>query len=141
MDEIRTFDKANYEWFLPQGRKLSYTVSFTVCGKCNISSKLLPLIPASITIGICCDGKEIVLAEKEESGYKLPKSGSLRDPNLTRAIVERGISLPARYQMKQLEDGVWIGTLCDPPQAAGVTKKPIPKRPRKSGLAAMMPVE
>ena len=141
MDQIRAFDTTDYEWFLPQARKVPYTVSFTVCGKCYISSKLLPLIPPSITIGIRCDGKEIALKEESKVGYKLPKNGSLKAPNLTRAIVERGIPLPARYRMEQLDEGVWIGMLCDPPQTAGVTKTPMPRRPRKSGLAAMMPEE
>ena len=139
MRETRGFDRPKYEWFLPQGPKLPYAVSFTICGKCNISPKLMPLLPTYITIGVSSNGGEIVLAEGDDSGYKPPKSGYLKDPNLIRAIVERGIELPARYRMEQMEEGVWLGTLLNPPQKTELPIKPMPKRPRKSGLSAMMP--
>ncbi len=81
------------------------------------------------------DGKLLALyPTAEDSQYRFPKSGRIKDESFTRHLVSLGISLPARYHMAWNENaGAWVGCLEEiaTPKAAALERSLSGSRRRK----------
>ena len=116
-------DFARFQWFTPQTTApLALTIPNTIC--MNLNPKLTSQMPSHIEIGVSEDGREICLRAKADNGYKVPKSGSIKDKRLIQALTSTGVHLPARYSIRQDGD-CWIGTMDEPaPPSVSLVKPP-----------------
>ena len=106
-------------------------ISVSETGGFTFNSPAREALPLHIKIGILPDGKRVCVVEDPTSGYTLPKSGTVKRPELVGHIVSAGIVLPARYSMRR-EDNCWVAELQAP-----TTKKRLPaKNPRKISKSA-----
>jgi len=118
----------DFKWYSPK-EKSKFAISIPNGTSLNINPPLCAQITSHISIGLCeKDHTLIGLQLVEEDGYKVPKSGTIRDKYLIEQIVMSGVRLPARYTIEKDGD-LWIGVLEE--QQAPVIKQ-LPK-PKKSG--------
>ncbi len=109
----------------------------TICSKqqMNINSKLQERLPPCFEVGVSADGRMVCFREKE-GGYKLLKSGYVKDKALVQYILDQGVHLPARYTVTE-HDGIWVGTLDEQKQPALNMTKP-PRRPKVRNLEGVL---
>lgn len=128
-------DFGEFTWFVPKPKnKLAITIpNLSVM---NLNPKLMEEMPPYIAIGVNQIGDQLCLREQPDSGYKLPKGGSVKDKDLIKFISSSGIRLPARYTVLK-EDGCWLAKLDEylPPK---VNMANPPKRPRKRNLKGLL---
>jgi hypothetical protein len=136
--EEESMDFSRFKWFLPAPREAKFAISIPNEKCFNLNQKLYAEISKRIAVGVSTDGKTLCIKE-DEQGYKVPKSGSIKDGVLVGDIKNRGIRLPARYFVEKKSD-CWIATLGPYASPSSVPKK-FPKKPRKKGLKDMLPPE
>ncbi len=130
------YSENEFDWFLPTPPKPVFSITISDEKSFNLNGKLSEKIPRYIKIGISSDGTKLGLLE-ETKGFRVPKNGVIKAWKLIDEIKTRGIFLPARYLVENI-DGFWIATLV-PPTPAPTTPKKTPNKPRKNGLKAMLP--
>lgn len=86
------------------------------------------------------DGTKIILDPQVNEPFKIFNNGSIEAVDFTRELARKGITLPARYEVKLDEDDQkWLGILIKPKKtskAASITKNI--KKPRTTGLVDMI---
>lgn len=87
--EVIILNKVNlsdFELVLPpQNREDAFNVNICPSGYVNINGKLMQNIKSSkMALWVNQNGKQILLAEQEESSFRLPKSGSIKAIDFTR---------------------------------------------------------
>ena len=127
-----------FEWFLPSPKKAELAITIPNDRCINFNPRLKSQLPEQITIGVSPDGKILRVKESAGEGYHIPKSGSIKASVLIDNIKARGIRLPARYLVEKA-NGCWIATVVLP-IASPTAPERTPKKPRSSGLSAMLPV-
>lgn len=122
----------------PQNREDAFTVNICPSGYVNLNGKLMQNIKSSkMALRVNQNGKQILLAEQEESSFRLPKSGSIKAIDFTRDLAKRGIRLPARYSVAWNEELKMWHCLYSTSFNSNKNEKRI-KSPRKTGLQDMM---
>ena len=120
-----------FRWFIPKP-KSPLAITIPNPDRLNLNPKLLSQMPSHIEIGISADGQEICIREQLNGGYWVPKSGTIKDKSLIRALTSMGVRLPARYTVQQ-EGGCWLAIMDEPITRKVIMKKP-PSKPRNSDL-------
>lgn len=122
---MTTIDFADFTWFSPKpkGSQMAITVPNLTC--LNFNAKAMIKMPVQIQIGISEDAKTIGICEKPGTGYKIPKSGTVKDKDLVDFLVSHGVRLPAKYELQPAANG-WIANLMEsrPPKVTGNSRKP-----------------
>ena len=125
---------AEFTWFSPKP-KITLSITIPNQNSLNLNPKLMDQMPQYIEIGASNDGSMLCIREKSDAGYKLPKSGSVKDKDLIRFLVAAGVRLSARYTVTK-EAGYWLAALDDPSSPKVEMKKPPrKKRTNLEGLA------
>ena len=128
---MSTINFKEFIWFDLSPKPPEMMISVSETGGFTFNSPAREALPSHIKIGILPDGKRVCVVEDPTSGYTLPKSGTVKRPELVGHIVSAGIVLPARYSMRR-EDNCWVAELQAP-----TTKKRLPaKNPRKISKSA-----
>lgn len=130
------YSESEFDWFLPTPPKQVFSITIPDEKNINLNAKLCEIIPEYIKIGINLDGTKLGLLE-EKKGFHVPRNGRIKAENLIDKIKERGIRLPARYLVDNI-NGFWIATLVPPTPVSAIPKN-TPSKPRKNGLKAMLP--
>ena len=96
----------------------TYAVNVSASGHIALNQKfydkLITEIPSlALEFRIHSDRTLLTIRSSEQPNYKFPKGGRIKDPAFTRALVEQGIPLPARY--------AWVGLLVESAPAPGKT--------------------
>lgn len=126
-------DFTQFTWFVPKP-KVSLAITIPNPNSMNLNPHLMAQIPRSITFGISADGAQICICETEGAGYKIAKSGAVKDKDLIRHILNAGARYPARYSVYKEED-CWLGILDEqPPLKVDTSKKP--RKQREDSLQA-----
>ncbi|MCA1292267.1 hypothetical protein LBW89_04435 [Paenibacillus sp. alder61] len=128
--------ESEFDWFLPTPPKKILSITIPDEKNFNLNAKLCESIPKFIKIGVNSDGTMLGLLE-DIKGFGVPKNGRIKAESLIERITERGIRLPARYLVENM-DGIWIAKLVPPTPIPAIPKK-TPKKPRLNGLKAMLP--
>lgn len=126
--------RADFEWFTPQPKKAELAITIPNNHCFNLNPSLRAKIPQKIEIGVG-HGGTILWLQPHDTGYKIAKSGTLKDSLLIGSIKRSGVRLPARYVVEEF-DGGWVANLVPPAKPPLPTK--IPKRPKKKGLNAIL---
>lgn len=128
-------DFNDFTWFIPKPKSRS-AITIPNLNIMNLNAKLMENMPSYVTIGVDKTGKCLCLREQAPSGYKLPRSGSVKDKELIANIVALGVRLPARYAVWQ-ENGYWLAIL-DAHFSPKVNMSNPPKNPRKRDLKGLL---
>ena len=101
--------KDNFETVFSSSRR-AMSISISSGGRLSVSDMLLESLSSrKVRLLISCDRKTIIIDEKGEPTFVLPKNGSLKNLELTRKISSAGIALPARYTVEWSgEHSVWV---------------------------------
>lgn len=130
------YSESEFSWHLPTPPKPVLSITIQDEKSFNLNGRLSEIIPKNIKIGVNLDGTELgMLAEIK--GFRVPKNGRIKAEKLIYDITSRGISLPARYLVENI-DGFWIARLVTSTPSPTTSKK-TPKKPRINGLKAMLP--
>jgi len=83
---VTSIDFLEFEWFLPTPAKpeLAITIPNDQCF--NLNQNLYGQMPNRITVGVSLNGKTICLREAAETGFKIPKSGTIKGMPLISSI-------------------------------------------------------
>lgn len=135
-DKNEQIDVSHFEWFLPSPPRPVLALTVYSGGEICFNGKLCEYVPKQLRIGVNRDGKILGLAGCSEKGYRVPKNGRIKDPNLVKVIEKRGIVLPAKYIVENKND-IWIATIITPTPLTTVGKTP--KKPRQNSLKSMLP--
>lgn len=130
-------DFNKFRWFSPRQKNgLSITIPNAL--SINLNPRLAETVQVQIEIGI--DGPHTLCLRPSETGYKVPKSGSIHTCDVIATLITLGLSLPAKYAVTR-EDSCWLATL--EPQAVPIASNPakIPHKPRVKGLDRLMDKE
>lgn len=94
-------------------------VNISAGGQVSLNKRLTEEIrkkAGTLKLGFACrkkDRKVLLLIPTQTPNYTFPASGSRKDLQFTRSLVECGISLPARYAVSwNSEASAWVGVLC-----------------------------
>ncbi len=130
-----TFDFSQFTvWFSGESQS---PYAITICNKeqMNINAKLLERLPQNYEVGVSADGHMLCLREKD-GGYRLLKSGWVKDKTLVQYILAQGVHLPARYTVTE-QHGIWVGKLEEQKQPVLNMTKP-PRRPKGKTLEGVL---
>jgi hypothetical protein len=131
-----TISLDQFEWFFPVPPKPVFTITVTNERNICLSRQLCESVPSKLRIGIDKDGIRLGLVGDDAGGYRVPKSGVIKDARVVQVLQTRGIPTPARYLAEKVND-YWIATLI-PSSAVPTQIKKTPRNPRKHGLGAMI---
>lgn len=126
---------AEFTWFSPTP-KTTLSISIPNENSFNLNPKLMEQMPSYIEIGVSSDGRVLGIREKPDTGYKLPKSGSVKAKELICFLVSAGVRLPAKYIVTN-EGDCWKAVLVKPSSpipTVNTKKPPRKKRMNLSGL-------
>lgn len=126
----------------PVSKNQSYLFTVNRAGEIVFNTKLIEkLAGKKAALLLSADGLEIVLDEHREPAFFFPKSGGKKAAEFARTISERGVVLPAKYEVIYLEeDKVWYarcisqGRVPDPMEL--LKAAPVKKRSRGRPAAA-----
>lgn len=130
------YSESEFDWFLPIPPKPVFSITIPDEKSINLNARLCECIPKCIKIGINLDGTKLGLLE-ETKGFRVPQNGRIRAERLIDEIIVRGIRLPARYLVDNI-DGFWMATLVPTTPVPTIPKK-TPNKPRQNGLKTMLP--
>ena len=105
----------------------TYAVNVSASGHIALNQKfydkLITGIPSlALEFRNHSDRTLLTIRSSEQPNYKFPKGGRIKDPAFTRALVEQGIPLPARYEVAWNQDAnAWVGILVESAPAPGKT--------------------
>lgn len=139
---MSTFDLSTFREILPQPKKPTPFLVVTNARKIRVSQGVYDKTGPMLRLFIGVRGESVViLPATDGAAYKLGKSLHATAPTFCEAVAKEGIAIPARYEMRYIEDqNAWLGTLVpDMKPAENAGKKTVPKKPRKTGLSAMTP--
>ncbi len=122
-----------FRWFVPKPQN-PLVITIPNLERISFNSKLLEKLPSYITIGISSDGHQLAICEKED-GYKLLKSGSIKNKELVKEIATLGVRLPAKYAVT-IKDNGWLATL-ETQGTPPVSTKSITRTPQKKNLSGL----
>lgn len=99
--------KEEFEKFkivLPEPNRFSQlALTISSKGYVNLNGKLMERLGQIQTIGLYAtdDGRELLLDPQlpQKKSFRLPKSGSFKAVRFIRLLAEKGIALPARYEV------------------------------------------
>lgn len=128
-------DFSEFTWFKAKPKN-QFAITIPNQTILNINPKLLEVLPAFIEIGVRKAGTELCLREQPHSGYRILRSGAIKDKELLKYIVDSGVRLPARYTVLQ-EDDYWLAILDEwfPPKINAANP---PKKPRTRNLKELL---
>ena len=101
-------NKQDFTWFIPKLQS-GYAITVPNKDRMNFNAKLLPQLPLKIKIGVSTDGRTLAL-QADEQGYKIPKNGSLRCPEVIEYLFSKGVEPGVRYSVTE-EENELTGTL------------------------------
>lgn len=128
--------ESEFSWYLPTPPKPVLSITIPDEKSINLNGRLREIVPNRLKIGVNMDGTKLGLLE-EQKGFHIPKNGMIKAQDVIHDITLRGISLPARYIVENIDD-LWVATLV-PTIPAPTTPKKTPNKPRLNGLKAMLP--
>ncbi len=123
-----------FTWFSPKP-KITLAVTIPNQDVLNLNSKLMEQMPKYVVIGAKDAGRILCIREQANTGYRLPKSGTVKGRDLIESLVSMGVRIPARYTAIK-EDDCWIATL-DKPMLPKVNMKKPPRKPKKDDLQSL----
>lgn len=124
------YNEHDFTWIKPKLRsKLAVTIPNET--NFNINAMLAAELPEKIGIGYIAEEKVLAM-RKDDTGHLVPKSGTLKLPDLIQILTSHGMLFPARFTVTY-EDGMWIGML-DPQSKKPVNPKKPPLRKKKPDL-------
>ncbi len=126
----------NFEWFVPKPKN-ELAITIPNMHTLNFNQKLLPQLPASVTIGVGENGRVLCIREME-NGYRVCKNGSIKADakNLIDRMISLGVRLPARYSVTK-EDCCWIARLESEPTAPVLNLKNTPRRSTHKDISGL----
>lgn len=127
------YNEHDFTWIKPKNKKM---MAITIPNETNfnINAALAAKLPERIGIGYIAETKVLAL-RKDDTGFVLPKSGTLKLADLIQNLTSHGMHFPARFTVTQ-ENGLWIGTLDPQPKQVIDPRKP-PRRKKKPDLASL----
>lgn len=123
-----------FSWFTPKA-KTQMAITIPNQKNINLNSKLMAQMPAHIIIGVKDSGATLAVRETDTSGWRLPKSGSLKKEDFIRWLIDKGLKIPARFSVTR-EDNGWLAVMDDPKPLKVDIKKP-PRRRNTSALQSL----
>ncbi|TCL45137.1 hypothetical protein [Harryflintia acetispora] len=96
----------------PRAPGIGPCININSSGHISLNAKLMACLHTrELRVLVSRDKETILLDEQGEATFRFPKDGSVKAVDFTRGLVERGISLPARYQVVWSEKNqLWVGT-------------------------------
>ena len=125
-----------FTWFFPRPKGAEMSISIPNQKNVNFNPKAMEKMPPFVVLGASSDGKRIGIREQTEKGYKLPKSGSIKDEAFISFLQSSGVKLPAKYELCETEGG-WIGNLVTT-AVPKVSEKRTKPRISKSGADSLI---
>ena len=122
-------DFGAFKWYTPR-RASQLAITIPNPNHLNLNPKLRTQMPTHIQIGTKDNGQCICIRECPDTGYKVPKGGSIEDKSILQDIISSGVRLPARYSVEK-EDDCWLAIL-DEDVLPKVSEKKAPRKPRKN---------
>ena len=109
----------------PENRSTALCVNILADGKFNMNGKLAEKLGGkTLEILFTDSGRNFLIAEKGEMEMPItfPKSGSRKLPVLADMLKRQKISLPAKYEVWQRDDGYWQGDFLENPTVSPSAK-------------------
>ena len=114
---------------IPQPQSVAFPYALNISSSGHIAlnqkfyDKLIMDVPSlNFDIRIRPDRRVFTLQCSDQPNYKFPKGGRIKDLAFTRALVENGIPLPARYEVAWNQNAnAWVGVLVEQMPAPGKT--------------------
>lgn len=123
-----------FSWFVSKP-KTQMTITIPNQKNINLNPKLMEQMPTYIAIGAKDGGKSLAIRATDESGWRLPKSGSLKKEDYIGWLIAMGVKIPARFSVTREENG-WLAVMdeLEPPK---VNMKKPPRKPRADALRSL----
>lgn len=109
----------------PENRSTVLCVNILADGKFNMNGKLSEKLGGkALEILFTDSGRNFLIAEKGEMEMPItfPKSGSRKLPVIADMLKRQKISLPAKYEVWQRDDGYWQGDFLENPTVSQSVK-------------------
>lgn len=132
---MANIDFEKFTWFTPKP-KIQLAITIPNQNYLNLNLKLIEQMPSRIAIGVSSNGTELCIQEQSEGGYKVPKSGAIKDKSLIQFIISRNVLLPVKYTV-QREGDCWLAFMDEPTTPKINMKKP-PRKPRSGNVRTLI---
>ena len=127
------FNEKDFVWMKPK-EKNRLAINIPNENDFNINPALRAELPRKITVGYIAD-RMILAIRQADDGYSIPKSGTIRIPELISELTKHNMTFPARFTVEKDADR-WIATLV-PQQKPIADFRKMPKRKKKPDLEAL----
>ena len=96
------------------------------------------MVPERIAIGL--KGGDLICLRQADAGYRVPRGGSVKAKEVIAALVDMGLSIPARYTVTP-GDSYWIATLDKRPAPVAIDPLKASSKPRRRNLSKLIDEE
>ncbi len=127
------YENITFQWWQPtRQKKTAISIPNEKC--LNINAALYKELPSKLLIGYNAE-KLMLIIQSSEEGYTIPKSGSVKCPDLIRILTQHGLRFPAHFSVEK-DNEKWYAHY-EQNEMLGKQIKKVPKRRKKPDLASL----